>query len=184
MVVGACQDETVRFGQPGGLRVTSEACPLPQGTDSEACPDWGSVVYPVLEANNCSQGGCHGDVTDNAPHLPAGDPATAYDNMAGYENYSRPYIGEGKQDTAFILCNLQEKFNFIDSRVMPPGAKMNEADLVVVGNWVACGMRKGEAGGGGNAGGGGAGGASGGSGGAGSASGGNSGMGGSGGVGN
>ena len=174
-----CQDETVRFGQPGGLRVTSEACPLPQGTDSSLCPDWATVVYPVLEANNCSQGGCHGVAEDNAPHLPAGDPMAAYDNMANYENYSRPYIGEGKQETAFILCNLQEKYNFIDSRLMPPGVKMGADDLLVLGNWVACGMRKGDGGVGGAGGSGGA--ASGGVGGAGAA-GGSSGQGGSGGA--
>ena len=152
----SCDDDEVRFGPPGGLRVTSEACPLPPSSSASDCPDWSTVVFPILEANSCSAAGCHATAADNQPVIVPGDPSTSYDNLAAYENYSRPYIQANRPDRAFVLCNLQPTFNFIDSFVMPPSGPIAAADLTVIGNWVACGMQKFGGGVGGNGGSGGA----------------------------
>lgn len=166
----ACNDPEVRFGRPGGLRVrgglgggsAADTCPYPPGTDETGatCPDWATEVYPLLDGPYaCTKDGCHlppgGEFNLN---IPTGDPDGAYDALADYKNGDRPYIGEDLQSTAYILCNI---WTATDSKIgsfMPlPGqgvTYIEDADLTLIANWVACGMKR-EGGGTGGAGGGG-----------------------------
>jgi hypothetical protein len=169
LIVGAmaigCDDPDVRFGPVGGLRVrggigggdSGEACPYPPGTDETGatCPSWNDVIFPMLDEDGlygCARDGCHGGAIGSnvgAANLtmPPGDADGSYDALAAYTRGDRPYIGEGLQSTAYLLCNIwPESPGRIDPIMpIPLGDEVplfSGSDLVTVANWVACGMPK------------------------------------------
>ena len=152
-----CEGDEVRFGQPGGLRVrgqdegtggTLAPCPLVDEGPLDVCPDWEQDVFlPLLDDKyGCTTEGCHGAVTfaKNLALAP-GDAAASYDLMAKYESdlTVRPYVQEDGQDAAYLLCNLNPDPAFlIGNKFMPIGPPVTQEDLVTIGNWARCGMKK------------------------------------------
>jgi hypothetical protein len=99
--------------------------------------------------------------------MPAGDAAATYSAMSNYTRDGRPYIGEGLQNEAYILCNIWRDAPSQVGTLMPIVAGniqlVEGDDLLTIANWVACGMPEaggaiGVGGGGGAVGAGGAGG--------------------------
>ncbi len=150
----ACDDGDVRFGPPGGLRVrtddavgSSEPCPLPEGATGATCPEWADAVFPAIfasETYKCSADGCHGPGGTPSAGLTLypDDADKTYDALAAYQNYGRPYVSEGEPAKAYLLCNLTNSPDVSLGTVMPPTALIEGEDLVLLGDWVACGMKK------------------------------------------
>ncbi len=170
--VFGCEDDSTRFGPPGGLRVrgndqtnNSQPCPLPEGVSGDPCPDWATEVFPLFDGKyGCTLDNCHsGSVGAASLTLYEGDASASYDAMAAYDNYGRKYFEENGQDSAYLMCNLSNdpQINFLLSSPMPilteeVTSLVVGEDLILVGNWVACGMLK-QGGGGGQGGSGGGG---------------------------
>ncbi|MSP25192.1 MAG: hypothetical protein EXR75_08510 [Myxococcales bacterium] len=148
-----CDDAEVRFGPPGGLRIrtdgavgSAKACPLPAGASGAECPEWADSVFPTIfdsEKYRCSAKGCHSGTPSAGLALFPGDPDKSYESMKAYENFGRPYISDLEPAKAYLLCNLTDEPKFSLGTVMPKNAALiEETDLVLLGNWVACGMAK------------------------------------------
>ena len=160
MALSACDSDVVRFGPALGLRIRGgdgefSECPLPQGSTGDTCPDWATEIFPLFDGPTygCTLTTCHGGATE--PIMPAGDADQSYDALANYVNPQlpsvdgepRPYIEAGPYpndvNPSYLLCNI----NFADDvslgSPMPKGfGALAGADLIAVGNWVACGMQK------------------------------------------
>jgi len=158
LVIFGCQQDTTRFGPPGGLRVrgndqsnSSQSCPLPAESTGDPCPDWATEIFPLFDGKyGCTLDNCHGGSIGAASlTLYEGDASASYDAMAAYENYGRKYFEENGQDSAYLMCNLSNdpQINFLLSSPMPiltegVTSLVVGEDLILVGNWVGCGMLK------------------------------------------
>lgn len=149
MLVG-CLEDSVRFGPVGGLRVrggdgTNTACSPPPGADGATCPNYTTVIWPLLNDDNiyaCTKDGCHGGINGAANlTMPKDDPMGSYDAMAAYKRDERPYIGLASENPYFI-CNVWPTSPERIDPIMPiPTGNIklvSQADLVLLGNWAQC----------------------------------------------
>ena len=152
-VTVGCETDDVLFGPPGGLRARREGntdgmCPIPAESDGSVCPDWTTEIYPLFDEEGpygCALASCHGVPPGGSGlFMPPGDAATAWDNMAVFENAARSYVGE---EDSYILCNLSPDPDNKIGSLMPlvggPVAGLVEGDdLIALGDWVLCGSPK------------------------------------------
>ncbi len=148
VAAAACDDDTVRFGPPNNLQFpdsgSAAVCKAPEGSTGETCPDWETVVFPLLESYGCTNSACHSETKASGDlALYEGDATKTYEALAAFTNGAgRPYVADS--DAAdpnappYMLCNLTASPPV--GPLMPPGGMMKE-DLVIVGNWALCGMR-------------------------------------------
>lgn len=151
MPLGGCEEDDVRFGPPNNLRRERSGnftpCPPPSPSPDAKCPDWATEVFPLLDgaAGRCTNESCH---SATSPHaglvLYAGEPDASYASLAAYEDANgRPYVGDGDTPEEgldpYFLCNLTAA-PLVGTR-MPLGGAMPPDALVLMRDWVSCGMR-------------------------------------------
>jgi hypothetical protein len=149
-----CDDDKVRFGPPGGLRIrgaqTGVACPLPPGvspnpTPAECTVSWANDVFPLFDETGpylCALGGCHNGPNDaTGVNMVAGDEEGSYIALAAFVNGGRPYISPNAEDSPYLMCNIDPKTTAPYGTPMPDlSTVVSDADLQLIGLWAACGM--------------------------------------------
>ena len=148
LALGACDDDSVRFGPPNNLQLpggaTAANCPPPDGATGEECPEWETVVFPLFESYGCTNAACHSvDNPSGDLALYEGDPQKTYEALAAYTNGAgRPYVADADSASPnappYMICNMSASPP-IGPRMPPSG--LTPEDLVIVGNWALCGMR-------------------------------------------
>lgn len=147
MLAGACLEGSVEFGPPNNLRLRGNAsiepCVLPEGADGSVCPDWETEVFPLLdEKYNCALSGCHlGPNDPTGVNMVKGDHVATHAALTAFTNNDRPYISETEPENAYLLCNIDPAAPVLIGSFMPRGEVISPEDLIIIGNWVACGMK-------------------------------------------
>jgi hypothetical protein len=151
-----CEDDKVRFGPPGGLRIRGGAqaglaCPLPAGVSPTPTPaecaavSWANDVFPLFDATGpylCALGGCHDGPNDiNGVNMVSGNEELSYQALAAFTNGGRPYVSPNVDDNPYLICNIDPMTTEPYGTPMPDlSMVVTPADLALIGTWAACGM--------------------------------------------
>jgi hypothetical protein len=158
--MGACADDSPKFGPPGGLQ--GKVLEIPDGTASSSgegglpgpctppgadagadptCPKFADIFGPLFQtAWGCGNAGCHA-AGGSAPQ-PMVTAAVTYTLLTTYTNIKgTPYINKGciEPEQSMIICNFAGPPNTCGTGQMPQGKVIQQADLDKLKKWISCG---------------------------------------------